>query len=149
MLLIIWLSSAKAGSFLGQTMGCCVFWPANAGLSMRLHGCKWWKTFENHEKVPFPSCVRLMKKNDSWFFNVFSSFSTMRSLVEIHNNELTKFNQTFLYSFGMTKIFLFEKLSCHDTLLFIVLLFELFSPLFAPMGKCQVFFSFFKFTLQK
>ena len=38
---------------------------------------------------------------------------------------LTRFNQTFLYSFGMTKIFLFEKLSCHDTLLFIVLLFEL------------------------
>ena len=42
---------------------------ANACLPMSSHDWKRWKTFENHEKVPFPSCVReahvrLMKKTE-------------------------------------------------------------------------------------
>ena len=37
---------------------CCVFRPANACLHMCLHGQKQWKSFKNHKKVSFLSCVR-------------------------------------------------------------------------------------------
>ena len=50
---------------------CCVFWPANARLRMRLHGRKRWKTFKNHEKSTFfilrtRGSWRKTKQNSKW-----------------------------------------------------------------------------------
>ena len=101
-------------------LSCCVFWPANACLGMRSHGQKQWKTFKIMKKVPFPLCVREAHvgdiKNEEkslWalheplvrilekvlfddflmFFIIFApanACASMRSLVKIHNTQLTK-----------------------------------------------------------